>query len=39
MYKSDYTQEEIAKFLDEIIITKLTRAIYQQLIEDGGNTS
>jgi len=39
MYKSDYTQEEIAKFLDEIIITKLTRAIYQQLIEDGGNTA
>ncbi|MHA1306236.1 MAG: hypothetical protein ACTSO7_02990 [Candidatus Heimdallarchaeota archaeon] len=39
MYDSPYSQEEIAKFLDEIIPNKLARAIFQQLIEDGGNTA
>ena len=39
MYNSTYTQEEITKFLDEIITTKLARAIFQQLVEDGGNTA
>ena len=39
MYDSAYTQEEVKKFLDEIISTKLARAIFQQLVEDGGNSA
>lgn len=39
MNNPTYTQEEITKFLDEIIPTKLARAIFQQLVEDGGNTA
>jgi len=39
MYDSAYTQEEVKKFLDEIINTKLARAIFQQLVEDGGNSA
>jgi hypothetical protein len=39
LYNPDYTQEEITKFLNEIITSKLARAIFQQLIKDGGNTA
>ena len=39
MFDPLITQEEVDKFLDEIIETKLARAIFQQLVEDGGNTA
>ena len=38
MSPQSYTEEELGKFLEEILTSDLSISIFQQLIEDGGNT-